>query len=117
MGLRQLEQRQTMATVITLDGLKSKRRRRRRKSRSFAGVPAQCSGLAAHWRCDSKNACYAALGSGRSMYGRTLLRAECIPGGKCKAEVLAGPVMIARKRGLATMDDARMWACEHARTR
>jgi hypothetical protein len=72
-----------------------------------------CSGV--RWRCDSKNACYGALGKGRSVYERVLMRVECVPNGKCKAEVLVGRLMFGRKRGLKNMAEAKAWACERAK--
>ena len=72
-----------------------------------------CKGV--RWYCDSKNACYAVIGKDRHMYGRTLLRAECIPKKRCKAEVLVGAVMVGRKRAIRSMNEAKDWACRKAR--
>ena len=97
-----------MASVITFDG------RRKRRSKKLGGVASRKYGSCGNtkWRCDkSKKACYATMGKGSSIWGKALLRAECYGNGKCKAEVLVGPNMLGRKRGLSSMSAAKEWAC------
>lgn len=89
---------------------------RRKKSRKLKGIFSRrkigsCGNI--KWRCSSKGkACYATVGEGESIWEKALLRAECYNGGTCKAEVLLGPHMIGRKRGLSNMAAAKTWACE-----
>ena len=88
------------------------RRYRTRNKVALRGLRAACKGI--QWQCDSRNACYGSWGEG-SPWGRYLLRVECVPGASCKAEVLTGRFMIARKRGLSSMSEAKEWACKKAR--
>jgi len=91
----------------------------RRKSRGLKGLfrrgPKGVSCGSIKWRCSSKGkACYATVGKGKSIWSKALLRAECYPGGTCQAEVLVGPHIIGRKRGLSSMTAAKDWACNRA---
>ena len=81
-----------------------------------------CRGI--NWQCDSRNACYALIGSRqKSWWHQHLLRAECIPkrgrvGRRtCKAEVLRGKFMVGRRRGLRSLAAAKKAACALARKR
>ena len=91
----------------------------KRKSRKLKGLfrrgrkPVSCRSI--KWRCSSKGqACYATVGKGKSIWNKALLRAECYSSGNCQAEVLMGPHMIGRKRGLSSMTAAKDWACNRA---